>query len=88
MYPFCAHQHHDGLASGFQRSDALLQLWCALPQTSRRVFWRRDAGSAGTARLSGAAGTAAASDKGLRQDGNPLPRRGRAETAKLALCVA
>ena len=32
MYPFCAYQHHDGLASGFQRSDALLQLWCALPQ--------------------------------------------------------
>lgn len=28
----CAYQHHDGLASGFQRSDALLQLWCALPQ--------------------------------------------------------
>lgn len=41
-----------------------------------------------TARLSGAAGTAAASDKGLRQDGNPLPRRGRAETAQLALCEA
>ncbi|AUU87048.1 hypothetical protein C2U54_23995 (plasmid) [Leclercia sp. LSNIH1] len=59
-----------------------------MPPTSRRVFWRRDAGSAGTARLSGAAGTAAASDKGLRQDGNPLPRRGRAETAQPAQCEA
>ncbi|EOE7356501.1 TPA: hypothetical protein ACKFMW_004514 [Enterobacter hormaechei] len=42
----------------------------------------------GTARLSGAAGTAAASDGFASWDGNPLPRRGRAETALLALCGA
>lgn len=41
-----------------------------------------------TARLSGAAGTAAASLGVASWDGHLLPRRGRAETASLALCEA